>query len=53
MFGLALEAELDHVDGKTAQEVEKKRQRIMNRWLGVEQKFREPPGVGMKDQRVR
>lgn len=50
-FGLNLEAELDSVEGKKAEEIKRKRQRILDRWLGIPQKYKEPPGVGMREQK--
>jgi hypothetical protein len=41
-FGLALEAELDSVKGKTEQAVEKKRARVLDRWLDRPLKYRNP-----------
>lgn len=32
-FGSALQSDLDAVDGKTAKDIEKKRKRLMRRWL--------------------
>jgi len=45
MFGLTLEGELDKCDGKTAKEIEGKRKRVLDKWLGNKPKFRNPPGV--------
>ena len=52
-FGLHLENELDSVDGKTAKEIERKRSRILARWLDMPQKFKEPPGAAFREQRVK
>jgi len=42
-FGLSLEAELDSVEGKNAKEIAKKRNRILDRWLGNPVQYRQPP----------
>lgn len=41
-FGLALSAELNLVEGKNAKEIQKKQQRILDRWLGNPIRYREP-----------
>jgi hypothetical protein len=41
-FGGALEAELDAVEGKNKQAIERKRARILDKWLDRPLKFREP-----------
>lgn len=45
-FGTALQNELDGVEGKNKNEIKRKRERILGKWLGLEQKFREPGMVG-------
>lgn len=41
-FGSALEAELDGVEGKTKQQRDMKRSRILDKWLDRPLKFRNP-----------
>jgi len=41
-FGLALEAELDSIEGKTEKEIHRKRDRTLRRWLGLPLRFRNP-----------
>ena len=41
-FGMALEAELDAVEGKNKQAIERKRARLLDVWLDRPLKFREP-----------
>lgn len=41
-FGLALEAELDSLEGKTSKEVNAKRERLLNKWLDRPQRYRQP-----------
>lgn len=41
-FGTALESELEAVEGKNSRAINKKRERIMTRWLDLPQKFRSP-----------
>jgi hypothetical protein len=43
-FGVALEAELDGVEGKTSKEINGRRDRILRKWLGLPMKFRNPGG---------
>lgn len=45
-FGTALQNELDNVEGKNKNELKRKRERILQQWLELEQKFREPGMVG-------
>jgi hypothetical protein len=44
IFGAALEAELDSIEGKNAKEIARKRDRVMRRWLGLPMRFRNPVG---------
>jgi hypothetical protein len=37
-----LEAELNDQSGKTDQEVQRKRERVLTKWLGLPQKFKSP-----------
>jgi hypothetical protein len=48
-FGNSLTAELDAVEGKTSREINKKRTRIMEKWLDMPMRFRSP-GAGRKKQ---
>lgn len=41
-FGLALENALNACDGKTAKEIEFKRNNVFARWLDLPRKFRDP-----------
>jgi hypothetical protein len=43
-FGRALEAELDSVEGKTGKEINRKRDRVLRKWLDMPLKFRNPGG---------
>lgn len=43
-FGRALEGELDSIEGKNMKEVTRKRDRLLRKWLGLPQKFRNPVG---------
>jgi hypothetical protein len=43
-FGLALESELDSVEGKNSKELNAKRDRTLRKWLGLPMKFRNPGG---------
>jgi hypothetical protein len=43
-FGVALDAELDSVEGKNSREITQKRDRILRKWLGLPMKFRNPGG---------
>lgn len=43
-FGSALQSELDQVTGKNKAEVAKKRQRLVDKWLGLPMRFRNPIG---------
>ena len=43
-FGAALQSELDSVTGKKKEQVAKKRQRIVDKWLGLPMRFRNPIG---------
>lgn len=45
-FGSALNAELESVEGKNKKEIKIKRERVMTKWLGLPQKFRNPGMVG-------
>jgi hypothetical protein len=45
-FGSALRGELDSVKAKTDEEGKRKREKILNSWLGLPQKFRNPGMVG-------
>lgn len=42
LFGSNLEAELNSVKGKNDREIEKKRERLMTKWLGLPMKFKSP-----------
>jgi hypothetical protein len=44
-FGLQLEAELDGVNEKNPKTAKRKRQRIMEKWLGIPRKYRNPTAV--------
>jgi len=44
-FGSVLQSELDGVEGKTAQEITRKRERILRTWLELKQQFRNPSGM--------
>jgi hypothetical protein len=41
-FGSALEAALDAVTGKNDKEINKKRERIMEKWLDIPRRFKSP-----------
>lgn len=41
-FGTSLEAELDSVEGKNSKEINKKRERIMEKWLDIPRRFKSP-----------
>jgi hypothetical protein len=41
-FGSALQHALEEVEGKTKEEIKRKRVRIITRWLGGEQQYRNP-----------
>lgn len=41
-FGTSLEAALDAVEGKTSAEINKKRERIMEKWLDIPRRFKSP-----------
>jgi len=43
-FGRALEAELDAVEGKNSKEINRKRDRVLRKWLDMPMKFRNPGG---------
>lgn len=43
-FGIALESELDGVEGKNSRDINRKRDRIFRKWLGLPMKFRSPGG---------
>lgn len=43
-FGSALQSELDQVTGKKKEQVARKRQRVLDQWLGMPRKFRNPMG---------
>lgn len=51
-FGSSLEAELDSVEGKTSAEVNKKRARIMEKWLDIPRRFKSPMASRMKSDVV-
>lgn len=48
-FGTSLEAELDAVEAKTAQEINRKRQRIMEKWLDMPRRFKSPMATKQDD----
>lgn len=41
-FGAALRAELENVEGKKKEQVEYKRQQLLDKWLGNPRKFADP-----------
>jgi hypothetical protein len=43
-FGVALDAELDSIEGKTSKETNQKRDRTMRKWLGLPIRYRNPGG---------
>lgn len=45
-FGSALKAELEAVEGKTKQEIKRKRERLLHKWLELPLKYRSPGMVG-------
>lgn len=51
-FGSSLEAELDAVEGKTSKEINKKRERIMEKWLDIPRRFRSPMASRAKSEVV-
>jgi hypothetical protein len=51
-FGSALESELDSVEGKTSAEINKKRQRIMEKWLDIPRRFKSPMASRAKSDTV-
>lgn len=48
-FGTSLEAEMDAVEGKTSAEINKKRQRIMEKWLDLPRRFKSPMATKQTD----
>lgn len=42
-FGEALHNELESVTGKKADEVKRKKQRVLQKWLGLPQQYKKPP----------
>lgn len=51
-FGTALESELDSVEGKTSAEINKKRARIMEKWLDIPRRFKSPMATRAKSDVV-
>lgn len=45
-FGRSLESELEQVEGKNKGEIKRKQERLLNKWLDLPQKFRNPGMVG-------
>lgn len=41
-FGTSLEAELESIEGKTAKEINKQRERTMDKWMGIPQRYKSP-----------
>lgn len=44
-FGSVLEGEISKVKGRNEHDTEFKRQRVINKFLGVQQKFRDPASM--------
>lgn len=46
-FGLTVEADLDKVsrDAKTSKQAERRREMALNKWLGVQQRYKDPMGA--------
>jgi hypothetical protein len=42
LFGTTLESELESVEGKNAKDTNRKRQRLMTKWLDLPQRYRSP-----------
>jgi hypothetical protein len=42
LFGTTLESELESVTGRNTKDVNRKRQRMMEKWLDLPQRFRSP-----------
>jgi hypothetical protein len=42
LFGTTLESELDAITGKNSRDVNKKRERLMTKWLDLPQRYRSP-----------
>ena len=54
-FGMALEAALDGVDGKSEKSINGKRQRLLDKWMERETRYRSPgmaPGAAPADEVV-
>lgn len=49
-FGSALSAELDSIEGKSKEEIKRKRERLVTKWLDMPMKFRNPGMVGPKQK---
>lgn len=45
-FGRSLESELESIEGKSKQEIKRKQERVMNKWLDMPMRFRNPGVVG-------
>ena len=45
-FGSALKGELEGIEGKNKQEITRKQERVLRKWLDLPQKFRNPGVVG-------
>lgn len=51
-FGSSLEAELDSAEGKTSAEINRKRERIMEKWLDIPRRFKSPMASREKSEVV-
>lgn len=50
-FGSALEAELEGVKGKTETEINRKRERLLMKWLDMPLKFKSPAGIASRKKK--
>jgi hypothetical protein len=48
IFGVSLENEISSTNGRSEKDTERKRQRVMDKWLGIQPKFRDPVGMTSK-----
>lgn len=42
LFGSTLESELESIEGKNSKDINRKRQKLMTKWLDLPQRYRSP-----------
>ncbi len=45
VFGNTVTNELDKIQGKSSKEIDRKRERVLNKYLGIKPKFRDPASM--------